>query len=198
VSGSIPYTTGARPDTGFTNPKLGLWLFLASEVMLFGSFFSSYALLRYSAPVWPDQSAVLNVPLASVNTVVLVVSSLTMMMAMTAARRADAPRARRWMGLTLLLGMVFLGIKSVEYVDKMSHGLVPATNNFLGLYYTMTGLHALHVLGGIAVLAWLAGPGMAMARSQPERFTGRVEVTGIYWQFVDVVWLILFPVLYLS
>jgi heme/copper-type cytochrome/quinol oxidase subunit 3 len=194
VSGSIPYTTGVRPDTGFTNPKLGLWLFLASEVMLFGSFFSSYALLRYSAPAWPDQSAVLSVPLASVNTVVLILSSLTMMMA---ARERELPRVRRFIGATLLLGTVFLGIKTFEYVDKISHGLLPATNNFLGLYYTMTGLHALHVLGGIAVLAYLAGPGAGMSRSQPGRFTGRVEVAGIYWQFVDVVWLFLFPVLYL-
>ena len=89
---ALPYTTTVRPDTGLTSPKLGIWLFLASEVMLFGSLFSAYALLRTGAPSWPDQSAVLNVPLATLNTVILISSSVTMVMAW-AARQAESSRA---------------------------------------------------------------------------------------------------------
>ena len=207
----IPYTTEVRPDTGLTNPKLGIWLFLASEVMLFGSLFSSYALLRTGAPTWPDQSEILNVPLAALNTVVLIASSVTMVMAWaslaphTAAVRAGDGRAaaqslkryRLFMGLTLLGGAIFLVVKTIEYGEKFSHHLYPATNNFLGLYFTLTGLHALHVIVGMIVNGYLWGPGARMWRSEPERFTNRIEVAGIYWHFVDVVWIFLFPVLYL-
>ena len=221
----IPYTTEVRPDTGLTNPKLGIWLFLASEVMLFGSLFSSYVLLRSGAPTWPVQHEVLSVPLAALNTVVLIASSVTMVMAWaslaphTAAVRdrlrsgdgrataslaeasAEAERSlkryRLYMGLTLLGGAIFLVVKTIEYSDKFSHHLYPATNNFLGLYFTMTGLHALHVILGMVVNGYLWGPGTRMWRSEPERFANRIEVAGIYWHFVDVVWIFLFPVLYL-
>ena len=208
---SIPYTTDVRPDTGLTNPKLGIWLFLASEVMLFGSLFSAYALLRSGDPSWPDQSAVVNVPLATLNTIVLISSSVTMVLAWaalaprhTVANGANGVtevqqirRYRMFMGLTLLLGAVFLGIKTIEYGGKLADGLVPATNNFLGLYFTMTGLHAMHVVGGMIVNAYLLGPGVRMWTRDPQRFTNRVEVAGIYWHFVDVIWIFLFPVLYL-
>jgi heme/copper-type cytochrome/quinol oxidase subunit 3 len=193
----IPYTTEVRPDTGLTNPKLGVWLFLASEVMLFGSLFSSYALLRTGAPSWPDQSAVVSVPLATLNTLVLISSSVTMVMAWASLNARRVERFRLYLGLTLLLGAVFLAVKGVEYGDKFAHGLVPATNNFLGLYFTMTGLHAVHVIGGMLVNAYLLGPGLRMWHTEPARFTNRVEIAGIYWHFVDVVWIFLFPVLYL-
>jgi cytochrome c oxidase subunit III len=208
----IPYTTEVRPDTGLTNPKLGIWLFLASEVMLFGSLFSSYALLRSGAPTWPVQSEILSVPLAALNTVVLIASSVTMVMAWAslaphtaAARRGDSDTAahslqryRLFMGLTLLGGAIFLVVKAIEYSEKFSHGLYPATNNFLGLYFTLTGLHALHVIVGMIVNAYFWGPGVKMWRTEPERFTNRIEVAGIYWHFVDVVWIFLFPLLYIA
>ena len=207
----IPYTTEVRPDTGLTNPKLGIWLFLASEVMLFGSLFSSYALLRSGAPTWPVQHEILSVPLAALNTVVLIASSVTMVMAWaslaphTAAVRAgnheeearSLRRYRLFMGLTLLGGAIFLVVKTIEYSEKFSHHLYPSTNNFLGLYFTLTGLHAVHVIVGMIVNAYLWGPGARMWRSEPQRFTNRIEVAGIYWHFVDVVWIFLFPVLYL-
>jgi cytochrome c oxidase subunit 3 len=193
----IPYTTEVRPDTGVTNPKLGMWLFLASEVMLFGSLFSSYALLRAGAPAWPDQSAVLNVPMASVNTLILLASSVTIRMSWTALRDQQLTRFRQLMAITILLGTVFLIVKGVEYNDKLALGLRPATNNFLALYFTMTGLHALHVAAGLVVNAYLLLPGARMWTSEPQRFTNRVELAGLYWHFVDVIWLILFPVLYL-
>jgi cytochrome c oxidase subunit III len=193
----IPFTTEVRPDTGLTNPKLGIWLFLASEVMLFGALFSSYALLRMGSTTWPDQSSVLNVPMATLNTVVLISSSVTMVLAWAALKMQRLDRYRLYMGLTFLAGVAFLAVKTVEYREKFAHGLYPATNNFLGLYFTMTGLHAVHVIGGMIVIAFLLGPGTKMWRTDPERFTNRVEVTGIYWHFVDLVWIFLFPVFYL-
>ena len=193
----IPYTTDIRPDTGLTNPKLGIWLFLASEVMLFGSLFSAYALLRSGATSWPDQSAVLSVPFATLNTVILISSSITMVLAWVAAKAGELRRFRLFMGLTLALGAAFMVVKAIEYNDKLSHGLLPSTDNFLGLYFTMTGVHAIHVLVGMVVNAYLLWPGSAMFRSDAVRFTNRVEIAGIYWHFVDVVWIFLFPVLYL-
>jgi cytochrome c oxidase subunit 3 len=193
----IPYTTDVRPDTGLTNPKLGIWLFLASEVMLFGSLFSSYALLRMGAETWPDQSSIVSVPLATLNTVILIASSVTMVLSWAALKAQNLARYRMFMALTLLAGAGFLVVKAVEYGDKFSHGLYPATNNFIGLYFTLTGLHAIHVIGGMIVNAFLLGPGAKMWQEQPERFTNRVEVAGLYWHFVDLVWIFLFPVLYL-
>ena len=207
----IPYTTEVRPDTGLINPKLGIWLFLASEVMLFGSLFSSYALLRTGARSWPTQSEVLSVPLATLNTLVLIASSVTMVLAWAAlasqrvaVKAGDANAAERglrkyrlFMGLTLLGGATFLVVKAFEYGEKFSHGLYPSTNNFLGVYFTLTGLHAVHVIAGMIVNAYFWGPGTRMWRRDPERFTNRIEIAGIYWHFVDVVWIFLFPVLYL-
>jgi heme/copper-type cytochrome/quinol oxidase subunit 3 len=193
----IPYTTAVRPDTGLTNPKLGIWLFLASEVMLFGSLFSAYALLRSGAPSWPDQSATLSEPLASLNTVILIASSVTMVLAWVALKNLNVARYRLFMGLTLLGGLLFLVVKAFEYGDKFSHGLYPSTSNFLALYFTMTGLHALHVIGGMVVNGYFLGPGVRLWHRDPVRFTNRIEIAGIYWHFVDVVWIFLFPVLYL-
>jgi heme/copper-type cytochrome/quinol oxidase subunit 3 len=193
----IPYTTEVRPDTGLTNPKLGIWLFLASEVMLFGSLFSSYALLRSGAETWPHQSAILSVPLATLNTVVLIASSVTMVLAWASLKNGSLPRFRLFMGLTFLGGAIFLVVKVFEYGDKFSHHLYPSSSNFLGLYFTMTGLHAIHVIAGMIVNAYLLVPGTRMWMTDPVRFTNRVEVAGIYWHFVDVVWIFLFPVLYL-
>ena len=193
----IPYTTEVRPDTGLTNPKLGIWLFLASEVMLFGSLFSAYVLLRTGSESWPQQAAILSVPLATLNTVVLISSSVTMVLAWAALKGEQLGRFRLYMGLTILCGLAFMGVKGVEYADKFSHGLYPASSVFLGLYFTLTGLHALHVVGGLAVNVYLWGPGARMWRLQPARFRNRVEVAGLYWHFVDVVWIFLFPVLYL-
>ena len=197
MTDELPYTTEIRPDTGVTNPKLGIWLFLASEVMLFGSLFAAYVLLRTGSEQWPDQSSVLSVPLAALNTVILIASSVTMVMAWASLGQQSLPRFRLYMGLTLLGGALFLVVKAFEYNDKFSHELYPSTNNFLGLYFTLTGLHALHVLAGMVVNLYLWLPGARMWVSNPARFTHRVEVAGIYWHFVDLVWIFIFPVLYL-
>ena len=193
----IPYNATVRPDTGVTNQKLGMWLFLASEVMLFGSLFSSYALLRSGAMTWPDQSSIVNVRLASVNTLVLIASSVLIVRSVAAARAGNTAAFRRMMATTAVLGIVFLTIKSFEYRGELAGGLRPSMSNFVGLYFVMTFLHAVHVAGGVLVNLFLCGPGAATARTDAARFTGRVECAAIYWNFIDVVWLVMFVVLYL-
>lgn len=193
----IPYTVEERADTGLTNPKLGIWLFLASEVMLFGSLFSSYVLLRSGADFWPNQADIVNIPLATLNTAILISSSVTMVMSWASLKLHDFKKYKMYMGLTFLAGVGFLVIKTIEYNEKFTHGYYPHTNNFIAIYFLMTGLHAIHVIGGMAVNGFLWGPGAKMWNTEPEKFTNRVEVAGLYWHFVDLVWIFLFPVLYL-
>ncbi|MDO8795248.1 MAG: cytochrome c oxidase subunit 3 [Vicinamibacterales bacterium] len=193
----IPYTVEERPDTGLTSPKLGIWLFLASEVMLFGSIFSSYVLLRSGAEFWPIQSDIVNIPLATLNTAVLISSSVTMVMAWASLKLNNFAKYKLYMGLTFLAGVGFLVIKTIEYSEKFEHHYYPSTNNFIGIYFMMTGLHAIHVIGGMLVNGFLWGPGSKMWKTEPQKFINRVEVAGLYWHFVDLVWIFLFPVLYL-
>lgn len=193
----LPYNADIRPDTGVTSQKLGMWLFLASEVMLFGSLFSSYALLRSGAMSWPDQSAIVNVRLATVNTLVLVASSVAILRGKTRLHAGNIAPFRRFMAITAALGILFLAIKSFEYRGELAEGLRPSTNNFLGLYFVMTSLHALHVACGVLVNAFLCGPGARMWRRDPARFVGRVECASLYWNFIDGVWILMFVVLYL-
>src|SRR5713101_7137740 len=148
----IPYNSTERPDTGLYNAKLGVWLFLASEVMLFGALFSSYILLRTGDPHWPTQSwTLLSVPLATVNTFVLIFSSVTVVLAWANLRLGDLKKGRIYLGLTLLCALAFMGIKAYEYGHKFEHGHFPKESNFLAVYFTLTGLHGLHVLGGMVV-----------------------------------------------
>src|SRR5918997_171241 len=153
----IPYTVEVRRDTGLNNGKIGIWLFLASEVMLFGALFASYILIRTGAPNWPRGDTILNIPLATFNTIVLITSSVTMVMSWASLMRGRFGTFRLYMGATVLLGFVFLVVKYFEYSHKFHEGLFPSTNNFLAIYFTLTGLHMLHVIGGVAGKAWLWG-----------------------------------------
>lgn len=193
----IPYIDEPHPVTGVTNAKLGIWLFLASEVMLFGALFSTYIILRNGATTWPHGWELLNVPLATLNTVILITSSVTVVLSWASLMMKDLGKYKLYMALTVLLSFAFLVVKYFEYSAKFHHGLFPSTNTFLAIYYTMTGLHGLHILGGIVVNLYLLGPGSKMYHTEPTRFTGRVECAGLYWHFVDLVWIFLFPVLYL-
>jgi cytochrome c oxidase subunit III len=193
----IPYNTTERPDTGLYNAKLGIWLFLASEVMLFGALFSTYVLLRTGADKWEHGAEFLNVPLATLNTMVLIISSVFMVMSWASLKKNDFGKYRLYMGLTILCGVGFLIIKSIEYAHKFETGLFPSTSTFMAIYFTMTGLHGLHVIGGMIVNSYLWGPGSKMWKTDPERFANRIETAGLYWHFVDLVWIFLFPTLYL-
>jgi cytochrome c oxidase subunit III len=213
LDGPIPYSVTAHPVTGINNGKFGIWLFLASEVMLFGALFSAYVLLRVGALAWPTgREAGLDITVGMVNTFILIGSSVTIVMSWaslklgTFERRAGETAAaqkhfnnyRMWMGITIACAVVFLSVKlAYEWPEKFSHGHYPKTSNFYALYFLITGLHGLHILGGVIVMAYLLGPGATLWQSNPEKLTNRIECTGLYWHFVDLVWIFLFPLFYL-
>jgi cytochrome c oxidase subunit 3 len=304
----IPYTIAPRRDTGLYNAKVGIWLFLASEVMLFGALFSSYVLLRVGADFWPH--GLLNVPIGTFNTAVLITSSVTVVLCWANLKMHNFGKARLYLAMTILCAFAFLGIKTKEYNDKFTHyalrfkddatanaflkeafgsddaatragvfantygqtdekvvpdprlvfvtghlegnprfmslaklteqkketiqftpdppkhyghgageakaeahehkahavklsdvsyleAYVPKHMPYFAIYFALTGLHAAHVLGGAIVMSYLCLFGSRMWKTQPERLTNRVEVAGLFWHFVDLVWIFLFPVLYL-
>ena len=194
----IPYNVKPREETGLYNAKLGIWLFLASEIMLFGGLFSAYILLRVGSPVWPPSGEThLNIPLATLNTFNLILSSWTIVKSWVALKENDIKGFKMFMGITLLCSVLFLVIKYFEYTAKFHHGIFPSTDNFFGIYFTLTGLHGLHVIGGLILNYYHWGPGLKMWEKEPERFTNRIEVAGLYWHFVDLIWIFLFPILYL-
>lgn len=198
MSALIRYIDEYHPLTGMTNAKLGTWFFLASEVMLFGGLFSAYVLLRVGDPTWPSHhESGLNIPLATVNTLVLITSSVTIVMAWASLAVKNFGKFRLYMALTILFAFGFLVIKYFEYSAKFHHGIFPSTHNFYGLYFTITGLHGLHVIGGIILNTYLLLPGSKLWKKNQVMFTGRVESAGLYWHFVDIVWIFLFPSLYL-
>ena len=196
----VPYTVEERPETGLNNSKLGIWVFLASEVMLFGGLFSAYVFLRIAAPAgefayWGSK---LSVPMATVNTLVLISSSVTVIMSWASLKMKDFEKYKMYMGLTLLCALIFLVIKYFEYTGKFHHGIYPSSSTFMAIYFTLTGLHGLHIIGGMIVMGYFWLPaGNKMWHSEPDHFTNRIEVAGLYWHFVDLVWIFLFPVLYL-
>ncbi|MEP6822493.1 MAG: heme-copper oxidase subunit III [Chthoniobacterales bacterium] len=288
----IPYTTTARPDTGLWNAKIGIWLFLASEVMLFGGLFSAYIFLRLDALPgnWPH--GLLNVPVGTMNTAILIASSVTVVLAWAALKMRQFTRYKIYMGITILCGIIFLFVKLYfEWPDKFHHfgafirpdrlekyeqylgnhhllekGLeprleitghlhnhealedanikeyeiqldpvyaaptdpasdrphfwplarsekiahiakedveragmfIPKHSTFFATYFTITGLHGLHVLGGVIVFTYFWLPiGANLYKRNPEHLANRVEVAGLFWHFVDLVWIFVFPLFYL-
>jgi len=197
MSAEIRYIDTPHPITGVTNNKLAIWAFLASEVMLFGGLFSAYILLRTGADHWPHGPELLNVQLATINTMVLITSSVTMVMSWASLMMGKFGRYKFYMASTILLACVFLVIKSFEYAHKFEHHIKPATNNFYAIYFTITGLHGLHVVGGILVLTYMLIASKKMNERNPRLLATRIEAVGLYWHFVDLVWIFLFPALYL-
>ena len=197
----IPYDNENHPVTGVYNAKLGIWLFLASEVLFFGAFFSTYILLRIGAGgvagAWPLGAELLNVPLATINTVILISSSLTMVMAWASLKLGKVSKFQIYFTATILLALVFLVIKGFEYGEEFSHDRYPSTSTFLAIYFTLTGVHGLHILLGVVVNVYHLFSAKAIYQENPEKMVNRIEVAGLYWHFVDLVWIFLFPVLYL-
>lgn len=203
-SAVLPYTVKPHPITGLYSGKFGMWLFLASEVMLFGALFSTYILLRVGAPesgpaAWPTTEAThLSWKIGGLNTLLLIISSVTMVMAWASLKMGSLSKAKVFLIITWLLAAAFIAIKvSFEYIPKFNAGYFPSTNNFFGLYFVMTGLHGLHIIGGMVVIGYFIGPGAKLWKTDPEYYTNRIECTGLYWHFVDLVWIFLFPVMYL-
>ncbi len=296
----IPYTVTPRPDTGLTNPKLGIWLFLASEVMLFGGLFAGYIFMRLGAEPWMWPHGWLNVPVGTFNTFVLIASSVTVILSWEALKMRNYKAFKVWLAITWICGLLFLGVKlGYEWPAKFNHfgayiqkasaekydeqlgnngeggrlerGLpprlfisghpknwddvknpavkeivlvavdeenhtpkstehdrahfiprdmvhlheghevvlqksdlvygygpfYPKLNTYLACYFMITGLHGLHVLGGVIVLFYFWGPGSKLFRTNPEQLSNRVEVAGLFWHLVDLVWIFVFPIFYL-
>jgi cytochrome c oxidase subunit 3 len=288
----IPYTVTARPDTGLWNAKVGIWLFLASEVMLFGGLFSAYIFLRLDAEpgFWPH--GLLNVPVGTMNTAILIASSVTVVLAWAALKMRQFNRYKVYMGITILCGVIFLAVKLIyEWPQKFEHFgafikrdalekyedylgnkhllekgheprmeitghlhnhealhdaniheyeialdpvnanpkdpasdrphfwplpvtdkiakvdkadvvyanmFLPKHSTYFATYFTITGLHGLHVLGGVIVFIYFWLPvGTKLYRQNPEHLANRVEVAGLFWHFVDLVWIFVFPLFYL-
>jgi cytochrome c oxidase subunit 3 len=293
----IPYTFNARPDTGLYNGKLGVWLFLASEVMLFGAIFTAYLFVRIGADdgSWPNH--IQNVGYGLLNTILLLTSSITMVWAWVALKERKLGTYKLALGLTILCGIVFLGVKGVEYYSKYTHfgfmikedafprykkeldekgsfysfipaqhvyevrghwhgetkdsitfladpaptywnkgakaekgaekealaggetasageeeaeltvpfvdiqrygRLLPRYGTYYAIYFLVTGLHALHIIGGVVVMFYFLTIGAALYKRNAEQLSNRIEVTGIFWHFVDLVWITVFPMLYLT
>lgn len=195
--------TDEPTSTGVPSGKLGMWVFLASEVMLFGSFISSYIVLRVGSPLFVMPShEMLSVPIAAANTFVLIVSSVTMVMALASIQQDNRRAMIGYLIATILCGMFFLAVKAYEYPHKwhmvgpgFPNGITISSGLFGSFYYTMTGLHGIHVLGGIFFNLYILIQGIK-GRWSSKRCE-RVEYAGIYWHFVDLVWVVLFPLLYL-
>ena len=187
----------AEPGAGVYNEKLGMWVFLGSEVMFFTALIGAYIILRVASPgAWgplPDRP--LNVPVTAVNTFLLICSSVTMVKAFAAAQLGRQQQLCRWLVATVLIGATFVGIQVVEYRELIHKGFVPSAGLFASTFYTMTGFHGFHVSMGVLCMiyvTWKAFQG---------KYTGAdhrgVEVIGLYWHFVDLVWIILFTIVYL-
>ncbi len=192
--------------------SLGMWIFLITEVMFFGGLFLTYTINRHVYPdIFAQASKSLNLQLGGFNTAVLLASSFTMAMAVWSAQTGKKKLVTIFLLLTLVLGSIFLGVKAIEYADKFREHHVPglgfefeagsdvATNAhaqlFFSLYFGMTGLHALHMVIGAGLLIWLVKESLR-GRFTPEYHTP-VEIVGLYWHFVDIIWIYLFPLLYL-
>ncbi len=172
--------------------RLGTWWLLGGELVIFGPLIACYVLLRLRHPEWGEYASHTVWAIGAVNTVVLLTSSLTMVLAFKSVDEGNKDKAVRRMLATVGLGLVFLCIKAFEYHHEFSEGTTPVTNLFWSFYYLMTGLHALHIVAGLtAILIVTAGV------RRGENFQ-RVEYAGLYWHLVDIVWIFLFPLLYIA
>jgi heme/copper-type cytochrome/quinol oxidase subunit 3 len=186
---------GHATATGLDNRKLGMWAFLGSECLFFGALISTYLLYRGRSLQGPFPAQVYDIPYTSVSSFVLLMSSLTMVLALNAIQRGDHRRLRVWLLATALLGMTFLGGQVFEFTVFVKEGLTLSRNLFGSSFFVLTGFHGAHVTIGVLML--LALFGMSVAGRLPTEQSERVELIGLYWHFVDIVWIVIFTVVYL-
>jgi cytochrome c oxidase subunit 3/cytochrome o ubiquinol oxidase subunit 3 len=189
---------GHATSTGLSNEKLAMWVFLGSECLLFGGLISTFLLLRSREivdQVGPDVAELYDIPFTSVSSFVLLMSSLTMVLALAAAQRNDQPRLRTWLATTALLGATFVAGQVYEFTAFVREGLGFTTNLQSSAFYVLTGFHGVHVTIGIIMLMSLFV--MSIRGSLTRQRSETVEIVGLYWHFVDVVWIIIFTVVYL-
>jgi heme/copper-type cytochrome/quinol oxidase subunit 3 len=186
---------GHTTSTGLSNNKLAMWLFLGSECLLFGGLISTYMLYRGRHEGGPGPSQIFDVPLTSVSSFILLMSSLTMVLAVNSAKRKDDRNTNLWLVVTALLGSLFVGGQVYEFTSFYHEGLGFTSSLFGSSFYTLTGFHGVHVTLGVIMLLSLVGI------INRDRITGDkaevVEMIGLYWHFVDVVWVVIFTLVYL-
>jgi heme/copper-type cytochrome/quinol oxidase subunit 3 len=181
--------------TGTTNTKLAMWVFLSSECLFFGAFIATYLLYRGRSVKGPTPRDVYNIPFTSVTSFILLMSSLTMVLALAAIQRGDHRRFRVWVAATGLFGLVFIAGQIYEFTEFYREGLSLSTNVFGSSFFVLTGIHGAHVTVGIIWLLSLWG--LSMQGKLEVQHSERVEIAGLYWHFVDVVWIVIFTVVYL-
>jgi cytochrome c oxidase subunit 3/cytochrome o ubiquinol oxidase subunit 3 len=182
-------------STGLSNNKLAMWLFLGSECLLFGGLISTYMLYRGRHEGGPGPAQIFDVPLTSVSSFILLMSSLTMVLAVNSAKRKDDRNTKLWLSVTGVLGALFVGGQVYEFTSFYQEGLGFTTSLFGSSFYTLTGFHGVHVFVGIIMLLALVG---IISRSRvPGKQAEVVELIGLYWHFVDVVWVVIFTLVYL-
>ncbi|MBT5855582.1 cytochrome c oxidase subunit 3 family protein [bacterium] len=191
----------------FESAKLGMWAFMAQEILFFSALFVAYAIFRYLYPeAFLEASSLLSWKMGAFNTAVLITSSFTMVMAVNSAQTSQKKKTFNFLLVTILLAALFLVVKYFEYMSKFHHGIFPPNYFnamavfeqvpiFFGIYFVITGLHALHILIGIGLIIWIMRR-TARGEFHADYFTP-VELVGLYWHFVDLVWIFLFPLLYL-
>jgi heme/copper-type cytochrome/quinol oxidase subunit 3 len=181
-----------RSATGIPTGRLAVWWVIASEIVIFGGLLASYIMHRLGHPEFGDYAANTNTWIGAFNTFVLLTSSLSAVLAHQAAEKKDGPRAAKFLWGTFAGGLTFVCVKAFEWNMEISHGFVITTNAFWSFYYTAAGLHACHVIGGMAIMAIISND------VKNNRELQRVELIGNYWHFVDIVWIFLFPLLYIA
>jgi cytochrome c oxidase subunit 3/cytochrome o ubiquinol oxidase subunit 3 len=178
-----------------SNNKLGMWMFLGSECLLFGGLISTYMLYKGRVNEGPQPDQIFDIPFTSVSSFILLMSSLTMVLAVSAAQRKDERNMNLWLVITALLGATFVGGQVYEFTAFYREGLGFTTSLFGSSFYTLTGFHGVHVTVGIIMLMALVG--MNRSKRSPGDRAEVVELVGLYWHFVDVVWIIIFTLVYL-
>jgi heme/copper-type cytochrome/quinol oxidase subunit 3 len=181
--------------TGLPHTKLALWLFLSSECLLFGALITTYILYRNASIKGPYPDEIFDIAYTSVSSFVLLTSSLTMVLSVNAAQLRDWPRMRLWLLTTAMLGLTFVGGQVYEFTSFYREGLAITTNLFGTTFYTLTGFHGVHVTVGILMLLSLVAMSFADRLGDEPAFA--VEMVGLYWHFVDIVWIVIFTVVYL-
>jgi len=189
---SVKTIAQARSAMNIPTGRLAVWWVLVSEIVIFGGILVSYIMHRLAHPEWAHQSSHTNVWIGAFNTFVLLTSSLSAVLGHQAAEQGNGPKAAKLLYATVGGGLVFLTVKAFEWTSEITHGFTITSSGFWSYYYIAAGVHAAHVLAGMLIMLWVAGTAMKNQELH------RVENVGIYWHFVDIVWIFLFPLLYIA
>ncbi len=190
---AVPYTSEPRPDTGLYNAKVGTWLFLAAETMFFGALFSSYVFLRTAATEWPKGSAVLPTGIGAANVLCVILLAIA---GANAWVRASKNREVIWLWVSIALGAGSILLIAIEHRIVGSGGVVAATSTFYGMYYLLTGLLRFHIVAGVLVAFYLATLGRGLVLRDRRQYVNRLECLGLYWQFLGLMSVVTFVLIY--